>query len=366
MFSFLTGVPFTGLNLSELAPSSSSVTSVLTFHEGDSLALSAGTWMGGRDTWTYLQSSGIGNLMNTLQSLVIPGGIPLCLFVSERGGAADAEQHQLDPWLLEKMFELPAVTKIENKSYSLAEQFSIFRQLIQSDKQVVVFGDTLQSSTLRHLDEHSESKDPEPSVKLQNTESPFVASAHPRFSRIQVIEQILSRISPQDIKVATTGNTCRELFHLNDQASNFYNVGAMGATSLVGLGISLATQKRVIILDGDGALLMRLGALASLGRCPSIDCWHFILDNGTYESTGGQPSSSATFDLVKIARGFGYTFAVEVNEYSESLHQILCQTSGPKLVRIKLVNPTRTHFSRPAITLRENAHRLRTFLKGHL
>ena len=111
--------------------------------------------------------------------------------------------------------------------------------------------------------------------------------------RYRAIEKILAHVRPADLVLSTTGMISREVFFTEDRPGNFYMIGSMGLLSSFGLGLALMVpEQRVFVLEGDGSALMSLGALPLIaGENPS-NLVHFILDNESYESTGGQPTIS--------------------------------------------------------------------------
>jgi thiamine pyrophosphate-dependent acetolactate synthase large subunit-like protein len=107
--------------------------------------------------------------------------------------------------------------------------------------------------------------------------------------------------------VACNGLESRELHAVRDRDANFYMIGSMGLASSIGLGLALARpERRVVVLDGDGNLLMALGAMANVGAARPENFTHVVLDNGSYASTGGQATVSGRVALDEIARACGY------------------------------------------------------------
>lgn len=118
--------------------------------------------------------------------------------------------------------------------------------------------------------------------------------------RVEAIRQIAAGWT-DELVVATTGMTSRELYVVRDRLENFYMCGSMGCALPIGLGLALARpDRKVVVLDGDGAALMSLGSLALARhlRLPNLE--HIILDNGTYASTGDQPTCSAAVNFEDI------------------------------------------------------------------
>ena len=86
-----------------------------------------------------------------------------------------------------------------------------------------------------------------------------------RPSRFEVLSAVVATIPESAAVVATTGKSARELFTVGDRPQNLYAVGSMGCASAIGLGVALHAERPVIVLDGDGAALMKLGTLATIG-----------------------------------------------------------------------------------------------------
>lgn len=125
--------------------------------------------------------------------------------------------------------------------------------------------------------------------------------------RHRAIEIIVESLNGDELVVSSTGMISRELFIMNDTPRNFYAIGSMGLVSSIGLGLALSLpDKRVVVLDGDGACLMSLGSLATIGHFKPENLTHIVLDNGCYGSTGGQPTVSDTVELEEVAKHAGY------------------------------------------------------------
>ena len=171
--------------------------------------------------------------------------------------------------------------------------------------------------------------------------------------RIHAIEIILAHVGGDDLVVSTTGLTSRELYDCCDRPGNFYVLGSMGSASMIGLGIALNYARgKVIVLDGDGAALMRLQTLASIGHYRPPDLIHVVLDNARYDSTGGQPTISPTVHFAEIAQACSYASSATLTR-QEDLDAVLCRcmrTPGPHFIHIKLLEGTEGKVGRPAFT----------------
>ena len=136
--------------------------------------------------------------------------------------------------------------------------------------------------------------------------------------------------------VSNIGHASRELFELHDSPANFYMMGSMGLASSIGLGLSIAKQhKSVIVIDGDGSILMNLGALSTISNYSGGNYHLIIIDNESHGSTGGQKTHTALkTDITKIARGAGITDSFLVKDM-KTLNRLTRSERIPKLIVIK-------------------------------
>ncbi|MTI03271.1 sulfopyruvate decarboxylase subunit beta [Roseibium sp. RKSG952] len=130
--------------------------------------------------------------------------------------------------------------------------------------------------------------------------------------------EILKEIAPilrNELVVCNIGIPSQELHAIDDQPSNFYMLGTMGLASSIGLGLALAQPKPVIVIDGDGSILTNLGTLPTIGNNAPGNYILMIIDNGSYGSTGDQPTyTSQRTDLAAMARAAGCAKVVEVQD----------------------------------------------------
>ncbi|MFB0560470.1 MAG: sulfopyruvate decarboxylase subunit beta [Candidatus Lokiarchaeia archaeon] len=124
--------------------------------------------------------------------------------------------------------------------------------------------------------------------------------------RIEAIKTIADELE-KELVVCNIGFPSRELYSVRDRPENFYMLGSMGLASSIGLGLSLSTAKHVVVMDGDGSILMNLGSLVTIANQSPKNLTIIIFDNECYGSTGGQPSYTAgKTDLVALAKGAGF------------------------------------------------------------
>ena len=125
-------------------------------------------------------------------------------------------------------------------------------------------------------------------------------------ARYEAIKEIMECLD-EELVICNIGFPSRELYEINDRPKNFYMIGSMGLASSIGLGLALAKPyEDVVVIDGDGSLLMNMGSLVTVfANNPSNLTW-IVIDNGAYGSTGNQDTYAQVVDLVDIARGVGF------------------------------------------------------------
>lgn len=125
-------------------------------------------------------------------------------------------------------------------------------------------------------------------------------------ARYEAIKDIMEYVD-EELVICNIGFPSRELYEINDRSKNFYMIGSMGLASSIGLGLALAKpSKNVVVIDGDGSLLMNMGSLVTVfANNPSNLTW-IVIDNGAYGSTGNQDTYAQMLDLVDVAKGVGF------------------------------------------------------------
>ena len=133
-------------------------------------------------------------------------------------------------------------------------------------------------------------------------------------------------------------------------------VGSMGCASSIGLGIALNTNKRTIIFDGDGATIMQMGTLATIGHYKPKKYFHFLFDNNVHDSTGGQPTVSNTVNFKDLSKACGYSQVFTVTERSQLIDTMgeVFQYEGPIMIIIKIKPGAREDLGRPKTSPRQN------------
>ncbi len=131
--------------------------------------------------------------------------------------------------------------------------------------------------------------------------------------RCEAIAAITQSLDGSELVVSSTGMISRELFTIRDAPQNFYMLGSMGLASSIGLGLALSLpEKQIIVIEGDGSLLMNMGSMATIGHFAPRNLVHIILDNEAHDSTGGQATVSSSVQWERLAHAAGYRLARRV------------------------------------------------------
>jgi phosphonopyruvate decarboxylase len=186
-------------------------------------------------------------------------------------------------------------------------------------------------------------------------------------TRWEALKVVNSLKDSQTVQLATTGKTGRELYEMEDAKNNLYMVGSMGCISSLGLGLALTqTDKNIVVIDGDGSLLMRMGSLATNGYYHPPNMIHILLDNNVHDSTGGQKTVSHQIDFVDIAASCGY----QKSQYIHNLEELGASiqewknTKGLTFLYMKISKGSKKNLGRPKMKPYEVKERLQSFLES--
>jgi phosphonopyruvate decarboxylase len=183
-------------------------------------------------------------------------------------------------------------------------------------------------------------------------------------ARFKILKELLELIDDRTAVIATTGKCGRELFTLADREQHLYQVGSMGCAAGMGLGVALNSDKPVVVLDGDGAALMKMGTFATVGAYAPRNLIHVLLDNGMHDSTGGQATVSPNVDFAMIAQACGYRTAWTCDEaggFKEAM-SAAHSSDGPHLIRVRISAGSLDPLGRPTVKPPEVARRFKAFL----
>lgn len=360
-FDFFSGVPCSYLkNLINFAINERDY--VAAANEGDAVAIATGAYLGGRKSVVLMQNSGLANAVSPLTSLNPIFRLPVLGFVSLRGapGEKDEPQHRLMGQVTGALLDTMAVAweylspdpveaacQLERADSSIGEGNSFF---------FVVLKDTFSAVKLARQAARSSGARSNPPTLRQPEGKP---------TRRDVLQVVVATAAPETALLAATGFAGRELYEIGDQARNFYMVGSMGCAGSLGLGLALARPERpVLVIDGDGAALMRMGALATNGYYSPPNLLHILLDNGCHESTGGQATVSPNVQWSAVASACGYPVCAQIAGLAELADSIRAWQDSPQLTFLAVAIRTGApeSLSRPTVTPEEVAARLMQFL----
>ena len=331
---------------------------IIAANEGNCVAIAAGYHLAtGKVPVVYLQNSGEGNIINPVASLLNEKvyAIPMIFIIGWRGepGVHDEPQHifqgEVTLKLLEDMGIDYFVINPETSEQEIAEAAEAFLSKLNSGKSVAY---VVRKGALTYATE----------VKYENEYS---------MVRERVLRHVVKASGEEPI-VCTTGKASRELFEIREENGqshkyDFLTVGSMGHGSSIALGIAINKPKqRIWCIDGDGAALMHMGSMAVIGVNKPDNLVHIVINNGAHESVGGMPTVAKKIDMIQIAMGCGYDFAVAVDDYSD-LDDALMEVKARKslsLIEAKCCLESRKNLGRPTTTTMDNKNAFMRFLRN--
>lgn len=367
-FDFYTGVPcsyFTALI--DYVVGEPGIRYVGATSEGEAMGIAAGAWLGGRMPVVLMQNSGLGNAVSPITSLNHPFRIPALLLITWRGrpGETDEPQHAVMGRITHELLDLMGVrhAPLPDRPELLAEALATARAHMRDTG--LPFAFVVPKGCVGSATGTSENGASAPVVKAPQRATAIVDLCRGApIARHEALAAIRAALPPEAGLIATTGKTGRELFTLGDRGRNLYLVGSMGCASAVGLGAALASERPLVVLDGDGAALMKLGNWATIGAERPERLVHVLLDNGVHDSTGGQPTASGSVDFAAMALAAGYRGATRCDDatgLAEALSAALA-TPGPHLVHARIRPGSIAALGRPTLAPQDVATRFRAHL----
>ncbi|HET7876690.1 MAG TPA: thiamine pyrophosphate-dependent enzyme [Methylomirabilota bacterium] len=284
--------------------------------EDVAVGLAAGAWLAGRTPVVLMQNSGLGTSLNALVSLSLMYRLPALLLVTWRGyQGKDAPEHvlmgEISPSLL-GLIGIPhrilgPATVAEDIGWARAESERLCQPVALLLPPGVVDTEPAGPPPASHA---------APPARTAVAPATGEAGRAPEISRLEALRAARAPLTDEPV-VHANGYLCRESFAVEDRRENFYMIGSMGLASAIALGLALVRpNRRTVVFDGDGNLLMSLGILAMIGGGPVMgrgrprNLVHVVFDNGVYGSTGNQLSPSRWIALDRVARAAGYETAV--------------------------------------------------------
>lgn len=355
--TFFTGVPdsllkdFSGYI-------NNNATNIIAANEGNAVALALGYHLSTNKIPTvYMQNSGLGNAINPLVSLAHKEvySIPMLLFIGWRGepGKKDEPQHIAKGKITLSLLKTLGI-KYEILPENLEDaNIAIKNSVSYMKKKNLPYAIVVKKGT---FEEYKPDNAFDKNFELTREDA------------LKIIVPILDK---KDAVVSTTGKLSRELFELRESRNESHNkdfltVGGMGHASSIALGIALQKSDRnIYCFDGDGALIMHMGALSTIGMLKPKNFKHVIFNNFVHDSVGGQPTAASFIDFKKLAKSNGYNkvFLAKNSKQLEKKFKKLKKSEGPSLLVININKGSRSNLGRPNKSPVENKEDLMEFLK---
>ena len=317
-------------------------------NEGNAVAIAAGYHMAtSKIPVVYMQNSGEGNIINPVASLINEKvyNIPMIFVIGWRGepNVHDEPQHiyqgEVTLKLLDDMGISSFVISPETTKKELKDKMKEYNKLLKDGKDVAF---VIRKGALEYDEK----------VIYQNEY---------KMTREEIIKHIVA-VSKDDPIISTTGKASRELFEIREANNeshkyDFLTVGSMGHASSIALGVAInKPNKKVWIIDGDGALLMHMGSMPVIGNVSPDNLVHIIINNEAHETVGGMPTVTGNIDIPTIALSCGYKKAVSVDNFKD-LDKALKTAKKDNvltLIEAKSSIGARSDLGRPTTTALEN------------
>lgn len=333
---------------------------IIAANEGNAAALAAGYHLAtGRVPVVYMQNSGEGNIINPVASLLNNNvyGIPCVFVIGWRGepDVHDEPQHvyqgRVTLKLLDDMDITYCVLDKTTKASQVRETYEKFKNELAKGRQVAF---VVKKGALSY-------------------DEKVVYSNNYEMLREDIIKHII-RYTGEDVIVSTTGKASRELFEARNSNGlehkyDFLTVGSMGHASSIALGVALnKPASRIWCIDGDGAALMHMGALAVIGSVKPCNMVHIVINNNAHETVGGMRTVAGDIDLPAIAKACGYVNVMSASSF-EKLDKALEESKKAKeltFIEVKSAIGAREDLGRPTTTAMENKENFMDYLKALL
>lgn len=318
-------------------------------NEGAAIGIAIGEYLAtGKPACVYMQNSGLGNTVNPLTSLTHTDvyGIPVLLMVGWRGepGTKDEPQHKymgkITPDLLEVLGIRYSVITGDTTEEELEKAFRNAKEDLLKNRQYAL---VIRKGAFRRTDEAGYKND-------------FI------LGREEAVSEIAGWLEERDLVVSTTGKISREMYEqsdrkIGDHRQTFLTVGGMGHANMIACQIAKRLpERRIICLDGDGALLMHMGNMAVVGEQNPGNLVHICLNNRAHESVGGMPTGAPGLKFCEMAEAAGYRKVFCVKD-KEGLREKLSNIRGEQtltFLEIMVSLGAREDLGRPKETAEEN------------
>ena len=329
---------------------------VIAANEGNCTALAAGYHLAtGKVPVVYMQNSGEGNIINPVASLLSDKvyAIPMIFIVGWRGepGIHDEPQHiyqgEVTVRLLEDMGIEVFVIGGDTTDEQVEAAMEHFRSVLAEGRDVAF---VIRKGALSYDEK----------VVYRNDNA---------MTREEIIQMIADE-SGEDPVISTTGKASRELFEIRTARGqshkyDFLTVGSMGHSSSIALGVAInKPQQKIWCIDGDGAVLMHMGAMAVIGAGAPGNLVHIVINNAAHETVGGMPTGAGSIDLTAIAKACGYPSAVCVETPGDLKAALRAarERDALSLIEVRCSIGAREDLGRPTTTALENKENFMEYL----
>lgn len=332
---------------------------VIASNEGSAIGIGIGHYLSNKSpALIYMQNSGLGNSINPLVSLADPTvmSCPMLLLIGWRGEILNNGSQLLDE---------PQHIKQGSITLEMLRTIGIPYYVIDKDNNL--------SADIKNAIKKTKSSNCPVAIVIRKnffSKSKYKSKDNQNdlLNREKVIEIIISNIPKNYPIICTTGMASRELFELRKRSKSFFDkdllcVGGMGHAISIATGVALRRKNKVVCIDGDGSMLMHLGALTNSSKCSNLI--HVVLNNGAHDSVGGQPTRAKELDLSKIAKSCGYMTskrAKNTNEIKLNLSSII-KAKNSSFLEVLCKKGNRADLGRPSKTPKENKDNFINFLK---
>ncbi len=350
--NFFTGVPDPLLTdicayIEEKTPSKDHI---IASNEGSAVAIATGYHLAtGKIPLVYMQNSGLGNAINPLTSLTHKDvyKIPILLMIGWRGepNTIDEPQHIKQGAITRDFLNLLDIPTFiigadEPKNLLNLKNAINLVNKIKSPVAILIKKRSFESYE---------------SFNCKDNDSLLI-------SREEAIRYLLESFPSDAFYISTTGMASRELYELREEknlnhSNDFLTVGSMGHSSSIALGIAISNKtKKIVCLDGDGSVIMHMGSQAIIGSLNPLNFVHVILNNGSHDSVGGQPTVGKEISLCSVAVALNYKKIFKVRSENEikSLSKEISFNDGPILIEVIIKKGARPDLGRPKSEPKEN------------
>jgi phosphonopyruvate decarboxylase len=339
-------------------------------NEGDAVAMAAGAALAGTRPLVMFQNSGLGNAVNALTSLCFPFRVPVLLVVTHRGepgGEPDEPQHEQMGRITTDLLDTMEIgwARFPDAAELAPAALDAAMHAMQGSERSFAF--VMSKDAVGPQKLKTTLPDVAPERRTTNVIETLERRPSERMSRTEALRAIAAARTPDEVLVATTGYTGRELYALSDDPWNIYMVGSMGSASTFALGLSVQQPgRRVTVIEGDGAVLMRMGNLATVGAYAPPGYLHIVLDNEAHDSTGGQATVSRGVSFAAVAQASGYRRVISTDDVAELSGALaLPRRDGPTLIHMRIRQGAPSTLPRPAVTPAQVFRRLAEWIQQH-